>query len=150
MTTSAAPKARAARRLNDSRRKVITDQQARESANNERLNAFTIGEADDLELARLALSLMRIDKIPEPQGEFMFSLAGDWLMDFAWPEIMLAVEIHGGTWAGGRHTRGAGFERDRRKMNTAILEGWRVLEFTRDMVESGEMLDCIKDAFERE
>jgi len=144
------PRIKGARKLKDSRRKVITDQQARALVNDERLNAFTVGESDDKELARTAISLMRINKIPEPQGEFMFSLAGDWLFDFAWPEIMLAVEVHGATWVKGRHTRGKGFENDRRKINTATMEGWRVLEFTREMVENDEMVQCIKDAYEIE
>ena len=39
----------------------------------------------------------------------------------------VAVEVHGGTWVGGRHTRGAGFEKDREKMNEAHLLGWLVL-----------------------
>ena len=64
----------------------------------------------------------------------------DWESDFAWPELLLAVEIDGGTWSGGRHVRGAGFESDCRKCNTLVLHGWRVLRYTRALVESGEAL----------
>lgn len=52
--------------------------------------------------------------------------------DLAWPGQMVAVEIHGGTFSGGRHTRGATFERDCEKMRYATLLGWRVLAFTGD------------------
>jgi len=40
---------------------------------------------------------------------------------------MLAVEVDGGTWTGGRHTRGAGFEADCEKLNAAVIAGFRVL-----------------------
>ena len=56
---------------------------------------------------------------------------------------MLAVEIDGGTWVSGRHTRGAGFERDCEKLNTAVLLGWRVLRFTTGMVLDGRALETI-------
>lgn len=69
-----------------------------------------------------------------------------WRFDFAWPEHKLAVEVHGGTWTNGRHTRGAGFANDREKVNTATLMGWRVLEFTGDMVKKGYALTMIERA----
>ena len=47
---------------------------------------------------------------------------------------MAAVEIEGGTWSGGRHTRGAGYEADCIKYNIATLKGWRVLRFTSGML----------------
>jgi len=39
---------------------------------------------------------------------------------------MIAVEIEGGVWTGGRHTRGAGFRQDMEKYNEATAMGWRV------------------------
>lgn len=60
-----------------------------------------------------------------------------WAWDFAIPERKLAIELHGGTWTHGRHTRGAGFQRDREKMNAAQVAGWDVLEFTTEDVLRG-------------
>lgn len=60
-----------------------------------------------------------------------------WRLDFAWPGLKIGVEIQGGTWRGGRHTRGAGFESDTEKRLYALKNGWRVLEFTSRMVKSG-------------
>ena len=66
--------------------------------------------------------------------------------DFAWPDRMLAVEVEGGTWIGGRHTSGAGFRADCQKYNLAAMAGWRVLRFTADMIDSGEALKMITEA----
>lgn len=43
---------------------------------------------------------------------------------------MIAVEIEGGVWTGGRHTSGSGFLGDMEKYNEAAAAGWRVLRFT--------------------
>lgn len=65
--------------------------------------------------------------------------------DVAWPEHRIYVELHGGTWTSGRHTRGSGFERDREKMNLATVLGWRGLEITTTMLTNDPEL-CVKQA----
>lgn len=69
-----------------------------------------------------------------PEREYRFHPERKWRFDFAWPEHMLAVEIDGGAWTGGRHVRGSGFTRDCEKMTEAALMGWRVLRLTPKMV----------------
>lgn len=61
----------------------------------------------------------------------------DWRFDFAWPDKKLAVEVEGGSWTGGRHTRGKGFSDDCQKYAEAVLLGWKVLRFTSDQIDSG-------------
>lgn len=63
-----------------------------------------------------------------------------WRFDFAWPDQMLAVEVEGGTWAGGRHTSGAGFEKDCEKYAEALILGWRVLRVTSTQVRKGQAI----------
>lgn len=84
-------------------------------------------------------------KLPAPLREFRFAAPRRWRLDFAWPHLRIGVEIHGGIHAGGRHTRGTGFENDRRKINAALALGWRVYEFSSGMVENGEALALIGD-----
>src|SRR5688572_6297876 len=48
------------------------------------------------------------------------------------------IEIDGGSWVAGRHTRGSGFEKDAEKQNAAAELGYRVLRYTPRMIESGE------------
>lgn len=83
---------------------------------------------------------IRLEDLPEPVTEYKFSPSRRWRFDFAWPDRMIACEVDGGTWSGGRHVRGDGYERDCQKLNTATAEGWRVFRFTTGMVQSGEAI----------
>lgn len=78
--------------------------------------------------------------------EFRFHSLRKWRFDFAYPQKLLAVEVDGGTWAGGRHNRGKGYEADCVKYNEAALIGWRILRFTGAMVIDGRALDYIEKA----
>ena len=92
----------------------------------------------DLELE--FLSQVRLAGLPEPEREYRFHPTRRWKFDFCWPSKMVAVELEGGTWTGGRHTRPIGFEQDCEKYNEAAIMGWKVLRFTANMVRSGEAL----------
>ena len=67
---------------------------------------------------------------PAPTREYKFHPIRKWRFDLAWPDIKLAVELHGAVFAAGRHTRGMGITGDAEKMNSAIFLGWDVLVYT--------------------
>lgn len=89
---------------------------------------------------------LRAHKLPKPVREFVFDDKRKWKFDFAWPRLFLAAEIEGGTFSGGRHTRGVGFAKDAEKYNAAVLQGWRVLRFTTQHVKSGYAIDITRAA----
>jgi very-short-patch-repair endonuclease len=72
-----------------------------------------------------------------PTTEYRFAPPRRWRFDVAFPDRMLAVEIEGGVWSGGRHTRPTGFLRDAEKYNRAAILGWRLLRFTPAQVLDG-------------
>lgn len=72
---------------------------------------------------------------PAPTCEYPFHPERRWRFDFAWPDKRVAVEIEGGVWSGGRHTRGAGFIEDCQKYNNAAALGWRVFRLTGEMID---------------
>lgn len=76
--------------------------------------------------------------LPKHEREYRFSPPRRWRFDFAWLDQKLAVEIEGGIFSHGRHTRGKGFQADCEKYNTAVEQGWTVLRYTRCMVENWE------------
>jgi very-short-patch-repair endonuclease len=89
---------------------------------------------------------IRLHKLPEPVREHRFHSKRRWKFDFAWPELKLAAEVEGGTWTGGRHTRGGGFEKDCEKYNSATALGWKVYRFTSGMISNGSAVLAIENA----
>ena len=75
------------------------------------------------------------------EREYRFHAVRKWRFDFAWPTRKVAVEIEGGSWSHGRHTRGSGFAQDCEKYNAAVLDGWRVLRFIGDDLDDGRAVD---------
>jgi hypothetical protein len=75
-----------------------------------------------------------------PVAEYRFHPSRKWRFDFAFPDRMAAVEVEGGVWTGGRHTRGSGYIADCEKYNNAAALGWFVFRFDGDAVKSGEAI----------
>jgi very-short-patch-repair endonuclease len=88
--------------------------------------------------------------LPEPIPEFRFHPTRKWRFDYCWVDQKVALEVDGGIWTHGRHTRGAGWLKDAEKLNTAAAMGWRLLRCTPDQLASQEMLDLIKQALSQE
>jgi hypothetical protein len=65
-----------------------------------------------------------------PEAEFKFAADRKWRFDYAWPARRIALEVEGGVYTQGRHTRGSGFVKDMEKYNRATVLGWRVLRVT--------------------
>ena len=62
--------------------------------------------------------------------------------------MRLAIEIEGGVWIQGRHTRGSGFLGDIEKYNHATLKGWHLLRFTPQQVLDGTARSMILRALD--
>lgn len=92
--------------------------------------------------------LAQLIGFPAPVTELLFHPKRKWRLDFAWPDSMIALEVHGGVHSGGRHTRGRGFVGDREKMNEAALLGWIVIEATTEQIKSGQARNWLTRAFQ--
>lgn len=67
---------------------------------------------------------------PPLEREFRFHPGRRWRADFAHLPSRTLVEIEGGIWLRGRHTRPQGFLADIEKYFEAAMAGWRVLRIT--------------------
>jgi hypothetical protein len=78
--------------------------------------------------------------------EHKFSLERRWRMDYAHLGLLICIEIEGGVWTMGGHTRPVGFLKNIEKYNAATLCGWAVLRITPQMVKDGSAFDLVDKA----
>lgn len=71
----------------------------------------------------------------ELTSEYRFHPARKWRFDFAIPDKKIAIELEGGIWTQGKHTRPLGYTADCEKYNEATRLGWRVFRFTPIMLD---------------
>lgn len=71
--------------------------------------------------------------------EYTFMPFRRWRFDCAWPPQRVAVEIEGGVYTRGRHTRASGFIEDIEKYNAAASYGWLLFRTTPQILENNPL-----------
>ncbi|MFW1859146.1 hypothetical protein [Acinetobacter defluvii] len=80
----------------------------------------------------------------EFQTEFKFNPERKWRADFHLIGKMILIEVEGGIWSNGRHTRGKGYLGDMEKYNSAQELGYSVYRYSTEQVKSGKAIDEIR------
>ena len=81
--------------------------------------------------------------LPRPVFEYCFHPTRKWRLDIAWPEERVVLEVQGGIFIQGRHSRGAALLKEWEKLNTLAGMGWRVLYCQPKDVCTGAMVEVI-------
>ena len=94
----------------------------------------------------LFLTLVKQHRLPEPVTEFAFAAPDrKWRFDYAWPKNgHVALEVEGGVFIAGRHSRGAGMMKDMEKYNRAAVLGWSVLRVVPRALCTQETIDMLR------
>ncbi|WP_288397161.1 DUF559 domain-containing protein [uncultured Acinetobacter sp.] len=79
------------------------------------------------------------------EQEYRFHPDRKWRADFFITGTNILIEVEGGIWSGGRHTRGEGFIADMEKYNAAAVLGFKVLRFDTQQVKSGLAIKQIEN-----
>lgn len=79
------------------------------------------------------------------EQEYKFHPERNWRADFLITGTKILIEVEGGIWSGGRHTRGKGFIADMEKYNAAAVMGFKVLRFDTQQVKSGLAIKQIEN-----
>lgn len=85
---------------------------------------------------------------PELVKEYRFHPRRQWRADYAHAQSRTIIEIDGGVWSDGRHTRGAGFIEDCRKLNAATALGWSAFRLATGMIDVDQVqaiIDYVTD-----
>ena len=80
----------------------------------------------------------------EFEREFRFHPKRKWRADFHLIDKKILIEVEGGIWNGGRHTRGKGYIGDMEKYNAATMMGYQVIRFSTEQVKSGSAIEQIE------
>jgi hypothetical protein len=88
---------------------------------------------------------LRALNLPAPQAEYKFHPTRRWRFDYAWPEFRCALEVEGGVWSRGRHTRGSGFRGDMEKYNTGTCEGWAIVRCEPSDLRNGKAVKLVEE-----
>jgi very-short-patch-repair endonuclease len=78
--------------------------------------------------------------LPLPKPEYRFLPDRRYRIDYAYPDRLLAIEIEGGVWTHGRHTRGSGFVGDIEKYNLLTEYGWHLLRYQPNRVDFNQIV----------
>ena len=90
--------------------------------------------------------ICRAEGLPMPEPEFYFARPRRWRLDWFWRQDRggVALEVEGGAWIYGRHTRPKGFLSDMEKYNRATAMGIRIFRCTPNSIHLGMQL--VKEA----
>ena len=78
------------------------------------------------------------------EREFKFCQDRKWRADFHLVDKMILIEVEGGIWSGGRHTRAKGYLGDMEKYNSAQELGYSVYRYSTEQVKSGKAIEDIR------
>ena len=96
----------------------------------------------------LSMQLRALGLMGDMHRQWSFHPGRRWRFDFAYPTQMLAIEVDGGTWINGGHSRGSGIEKDCEKLAAAVILGWRVMRATTNQVKDGTAAFWIEQALD--
>ena len=96
---------------------------------------------------RLVAAFLADHGLPVPVFEHRFHEHRMWRFDLAWPDRLVAVEVQGGLFSGGRHNRGRQMLDEYEKGNEAATMGWRVIHVTPDALATAGTVETLKKAF---
>lgn len=95
---------------------------------------------------QIFLRLLDARGLPAPVPEYRFHKTRRWRADFCWPDQKVILELQGGIWTQGRHTRGKALLGEWQKLNTAAGMGYRFIFAQPTALNRIETLDYIEIA----
>ncbi len=101
------------------------------------------------ELETLFLNTWRSCDGPELEREVCCLPPRKWRSDFLHRPSKTCIEVDGGTFSQGRHTRGDGFQRDCEKQNAHVLADYHVFRLTKAMITDPVLREIINFCVKR-
>lgn len=94
-----------------------------------------IGRNPESSLETKFAQLWAIAEGPDLEREAVLIKGRKWRTDFFHRPSMTCIEIDGGQWSNGRHTRGSGYGKDCEKLFRHAIEGYRTFKLVSSMIK---------------
>lgn len=104
------------------------------------------GDVGNMSSAERRFYLAWIERYPTfPRPFWNEHTIGEWkgMWDFTWPDLRVALDIHGGEFVRGHHTRGQNIRDDYKKMLIAHTNGWYATAIGGTQADDDEILEMI-------
>ena len=106
---------------------------------------LTFRQAAALRTQTRFFEFLKQNNIDLPTPEYKFCDTRRWRFDYCWIDKKIALEVEGGVWTNGRHTRCSGFIKDMEKYNNAALLGYRIIKCTPTSLMDKENIKLIEN-----
>lgn len=88
---------------------------------------------------------IKVANLPLPERHVKLIPGRQFEHDFVWRKQKIAVEVQGGIWIQSGHSTGQGILRDCEKLNLVVLQGYKPLLVTKQMIADGRALNYIEE-----
>lgn len=95
------------------------------------------------DLEELFAQQLHLTKLSKPTRQYPYLRGSRHSLDFAWPDLMLGVEVQGMA-----HRVKGRFQDDIKKRAKGLLQGWRVLEVDGASIKDGTAMAWLHELFE--
>lgn len=95
------------------------------------------------DLEELFAQQLSLTKLPQPVRQYLYLRGSKHTLDFAWPDLMLGVEVQGMV-----HRIKGTFKNDIKKRALGLLQGWTVLEVGGAEIRDGTAMEWLHQLFE--
>lgn len=102
-----------------------------------------MGKPTGSDIEELFAQQLALTKLPPAVREYHHLRGSKHRLDFAWPDLMLGVEVQGMA-----HRVRERFQGDIKKRAAGLLQGWRVLEVDGASVRDGTAMQWLHELFE--
>lgn len=86
---------------------------------------------------------LTLTQLPKPTRQYLFLRGSKHTLDFAWPDLMIGVEVQGMV-----HRVKTTFKNDIKKRAQGLLQGWKVLEVGGAEIKDGTAMEWLHQLFE--
>jgi hypothetical protein len=84
--------------------------------------------------------------VPEPVGEWYPLEHREYRIDLAWPGPKVGLDVQGGLFTQGAHSRPAGIRADIERMNLIVAAGWRLFYCEPDLASIARAIMLIANS----